>query len=454
MSSPVSTVVDPVFAAIRSREFARLDARGQAYLDYTGSALYGVTQVRRHQQLLEQGIYGNPHSTHEPSCASTDVMVAARRRVLRFFDVDESTHEVCFTANASAASKLVAESYPFAPDRGLVLAADNHNSVLGTREFARRAGAPVTVLPLDEALRLGPETAKRIDEARTPGGGLLAYPAQSNFTGVVHPQSLVGAARERGWDVLLDIAAFAPSHPFSLRACPADFVIVSFYKLFGYPTGLGALVARRESLARLRRPWFAGGTVLFVSVQAERHQLKAGAEAFEDGTPSFLAVSALDAGFDLLEEVGMTRLQAHVERLSARLLGGMRALRHANGRPVVRVYGPPDMTDRGGAIAFNLLDPDGGLVSYEDGELAASRAGVSFRGGCFCNPGAAEAAFHFDPETTARCFDQLAADFSIPAFGACIGSDKEVGALRASVGLANNDQDIDRALAVLTSYRR
>ena len=52
------------------------------------------------------------------------------------------------------------------------------------------------------------------------------------------------------WKVLLDAAAFAPTQPLDLSQFPADFVAVSFYKMFGYPTGLGALLVRPPPLHR------------------------------------------------------------------------------------------------------------------------------------------------------------------------------------------------------------
>lgn len=36
---------------------------------------------------------------------------------------------------------------------------------------------------------------------------------------------------------------------------------LSFYKIFGYPTGLGALLVRRDSLQILRKGYFGGGAV-------------------------------------------------------------------------------------------------------------------------------------------------------------------------------------------------
>ena len=430
---------------IREREFSRLDRENHAYLDYTGSALYAESQLRAHHSLLAAGLFGNPHSESGPSRASTDVMNAARDLVLDFFDVDASTHDVCFTANTTAAIKLVAESYPFSAERSLVLSVDNHNSINGIREFARRANAKISYLALDRDLRL----RQPIDWPSGPG--LFAFPAQSNFSGVRHPLSLVAEAQRRGFDVMLDVAAFVPSQRISLREVEADFVALSFYKLFGYPTGLGALVARRDSLARMRRPWFSGGTVMYASVEADTHRLRPQHEAFEDGTPDFLGIAALPAGFALLDQVGTSELSAHVTELASMLLGELQSMRHDNGAPLVRIYGPLDMCSRGGAIAFNVCDRGGEVIPYAIVEEAARSAGVSMRGGCFCNPGASEVAFGLGRDRISGCFDSIGETFTVERFASCV--DSPVGAVRVSVGMANNRADVLRALDVVVSFR-
>ena len=436
------------FAELRQREFARLDTNRVAYLDYAGSALYAESQVDAHRSQLARNIFGNPHSEHAASAASTSAIEKARRRVLRFLDAGDD-YVVCFTANTTAAIKLVAEAYPFARDAECVLAADNHNSVNGIREFARRAGAPVEYLPLRGDLHLHHPEARLAQF----GGGLFAFPAQSNFSGVQHPLSLVTTARSLGYNVLLDAAAFVHAHPLSLRACPADFAVLSFYKVFGYPTGVGALVARRDALERLARPWFSGGTVDYASVQNQRHQLRPLAGGFEDGTASFLDIAALEPGFALRDRVGATSLSQHVMELTTVLLEGLMEMHHADGAPMVRVYGPAlNTSGRGGTVAFNVLDRDGRCVPFGLVTDRANAAGVHLRSGCFCNPGAAEAAFNFDADRMARCLDSLGSGFSIPRLQRCLGPDVAVGAVRASVGLANNRRDIRRALDVVASF--
>ena len=443
-------VPDTFFDDLRQREFARLDASNLAYLDFTGSALYAESQIAAHVRDLERGVFGNPHSAHAPSHTSTHVLDAARADVLRLLDADPAAYGVIFTANASAALKLVGEAYPFGAAAGFVLTTDNHNSVRGIGEYARRAGAAVHELPLDDELRLLDTDAHlRALEPR----GLFAFPAQSNFSGVIHPLGLVGRAQALGFDVLLDAAAYLPTHALSLRETPADFIVVSFYKLFGFPTGVGALVARLDALARLVRPWFAGGTVTHVSVFLDRYHLRPGHEAFEDGTPNFLGIAALAPGFALLEAVGMPRLTAHVQRVTARLLDGLASLTQGGGAPLVRIYGPVSMVDRGGTVAFNVLDRAGNPVPFEEVERRGRDAGVAMRGGCFCNPGASERAFGGDPDRARVCLDELHDRFTPERLRACLGPGAAVGAMRASVGLPTNDRDVDRAIEVVAGFR-
>jgi len=443
--------LDERFESLRAKEFGRLDAGGHVYLDYTGSGLYAESQLRRHEDFLEHHVLGNPHSENPTSSAATGLVEDARRDVLRFFGADPEQYTVVFTANASAALKLVGEAFPFTEGSRFTLVQDNHNSVHGIRVYAERAGAEVTYLPVTDDLRVDPEVT--LPEAgHAPG--LFAFPAQSNFSGVQHPLSLVDAAHAAGYDVLLDAAAFVPTNPLDLSQAPADFVAVSFYKMFGFPTGIGALIARQESLARLRRPWFAGGTVEYVSIQGRRHRLFPGAEGFEDGTPNFLAIGAVSAGLRFLEDVGMEQIHERIHGFSERLLGVLPELRHDNGGPLVELYGPDSVESRGGTVAFNLLDPEGQIVPYDVVERAAGSAGISLRGGCFCNPGAAEAALGLDRPETLDCLDAMPRGaFSLDKLRECLDYEVAVGALRVSVGIATNERDLDCLESFLETFR-
>jgi selenocysteine lyase/cysteine desulfurase len=119
----------------------------------------------------------------------------------------------------------------------------------------------------------------------------------------------------------------------------------------------------------------------------------------------------------------------------------------------VCVHGPADGRDRGGTVALNVLDPTWRAVDYRLVEARAGEAGISVRGGCFCNPGAAAHALGFTRAGTARCFRAALRDgFDLDRLRACMGG-APVGAIRVSVGLASLERDVLRFVEMLASFR-
>ena len=446
-----------VLDELRESDYGRLDRLGHVYLDYTGGGLYAASQIRRHMAMLEDHVLGNPHSDNPTSMASTHFVDEARDAVLAFFSADPAEYDVVFTANASGALKLVGESYPFCEGGRFLLTYDNHNSVNGMREFARRAGAAVTYLPVgDPELRLDPAMVTAELQTAGSGCGLFAFPAQSNFSGVQHPLEIIDEAHALGWDVLLDCAAFAPTNRLDLSAIKPDFVPLSFYKMFGYPTGIGALIVRREKLSKLRRPWFAGGTITLASVQgAGWHHLASGHVGFEDGTVDYLGLPAVHIGLDHLSAIGIDVIHQRVASLSRWLLGEMTAVTHGDGSPLVRIFGPATTECRGATIAFYLLAPDGTPYDVDAMELSAGRRLISLRTGCFCNPGDGEVAHRITRDDMAECFAERAQPVTFTECHDIIRdtTGKMPNTMRVSLGLASNFADVYRLMEFVAGFR-
>ncbi|MFJ5262457.1 aminotransferase class V-fold PLP-dependent enzyme [Streptomyces sp. NPDC088387] len=457
---------DPyTFAELRAHEFGYLDEGGHTYLDHTGAGLPPRSLVTGSAERITGGLFGNPHSESPASRASGLLLTEARQAVLRHFNADPAEYAVIFTPNATGALRLVGEAYPFARGDRLVMSLDNHNSVNGLREYARRRGATTAYIPVtgpglhmdEERLRtalaahprrFGPR--RRHPPARSRG--LLAYPAQSNFTGVQHSLEWIATAQRHGYDVLLDAAAFVPANPLDLGRYQPDFTVVSWYKVFGHPTGVGSLIARRPALARLRRPWFSGGTIYAVSAQAQWHVLADDEAAFEDGTVNFLSVPDITAGLAWIDRIGMDRVHAHVTALTGRLLAGLRGLRHSDGSPLIRVYGPDRVdTARGATVALNVLDADGRIVDERVVTRDSAAHGISLRTGCFCNPGAGEAAFAL-PLNRLRSAARSRLT-SLEDYLELLGL-PSAGAVRISLGVSSQPKDIETFLAfVARTYR-
>ncbi|HEX9838916.1 MAG TPA: aminotransferase class V-fold PLP-dependent enzyme [Anaerolineales bacterium] len=434
---------------LRATEYARLDIGGHIYLDYTGGGLYAESQLHRHNRLLAEHVFGNPHSSNPTSQAATQLVEHAREYVLKFFNADPDEYLAIFTPNASGALKLVGESYPF-PGGRYLLTFDNHNSVNGIREFAHARGADVTYIPI--ALPDMRVDASHLDRelARPSKGGhnLFAYPAQSNFSSVQHPLEWIGEAHKNGWDVLLDAAAFVPTNKLDLSVVKPDFVPVSFYKMFGYPTGLGALIARSEALAKLHRPWFAGGTITVASVQGGKYYMADGARAFEDGTIDYLNIPAVEIGLKHIESIGYDVIHERVRSLAGWLLDNLTSMKHSNGRQLVRVYGPTTTQGRGGAVTVNFYDKEDNAIDHRFIEDQANEANISLRTGCFCNPGAGEVALGISRVELDVCFTSPGHEdrLSVDDFRLCIDG-KSSGAVRISVGMVTNFNDVQRFLA-------
>jgi molybdenum cofactor sulfurtransferase len=242
-------------------------------------------------------------------------------------------YAVIFTSGATAAQKLVGECFPWSPSSEFCHTMDNHTSILGIREYVRAAGAQTSVVDHNSACQCSSEHFDNKRQARgisttSPTFSLYAFPAESNFSGRRYDLSRhLKRARSGGighsgpqsthtWKVLVDAAKYCATSPLDLSKYDADFVTISLYKIFGYPTGLGCLVVRRDALSLLRKPYFGGGTVDAVSATDNFLVTRAGPERFEDGTLNFLAIESALVGFsDVLGRRPLSRIAQHLEGL-------------------------------------------------------------------------------------------------------------------------------------------
>jgi len=262
---------------------------------------------------------------------------------------------------------------------------------------------------------------------------------------VQHPLAWIELAHEHGWDVLVDCAAFVPTNRLDLSQWHPDFVPLSFYKIFGYPTGIGCLLARKQALQRLHRPWYAGGTLAFSSVIAAKEAgagfyRTPGAAGFEDGTVNYLNIPAVEIGLKYIANIGIDLIHERVACLTGWLLGQLTALRHSNGTSVVHIYGPVTTEWRGGTIAFNFVNPHGKRLDCYEMQKKINQLSMSVRSGCFCNPGVREVAMGFEAEDLVNCLkdkDRISYEQFVDVIDAQLA-----GALRISVGVASNFADV------------
>jgi molybdenum cofactor sulfurtransferase len=428
------------FDTLRSQDYENLDAQQHVYLDYTGGNLFPKQLILQHQNMLLNNILGNPHSINPSSLKATQLVEEARQKVLSFFNADDY---ICiFTSNASGALKIVGESYPFNETSNFLLTSDNHNSVNGIRLFCKAKKGTVQYIPMQvENLELDEVFLENaLSNAPSSNNNLFAFPAQSNVSGVKHNLNWIAKAQAKGFDVLLDAAAFVPSSPLDLHLYQPNFVSISFYKIFGYPTGIGALLVKKSSFHKLQKPWFAGGTVTIVSVAEQKEFLAQGHERFEDGTINYESIPAVTIGLDFITKIGLPNLQKRVVDCIAYLSTQLLALQHSNGNAIVKIFGPNGFANRGGTIIMNFFDVDGTIFPYYDIEQKASQQNFSIRCGCFCNPGIDEVNSCISTEQMTQYFSSRE-EFELQDMLQFIG--KMRGGTRISVGLASNKADLD-----------
>ena len=446
-----------IFKCLRDRDFSRLESHGCTYLDYTGAALAPASLLDKHYNFLRMNILGNPHSENQPSALATQEDIAARQAVLSFCNADPSIYTVVWTANTSAAIKLVGESFPFGRNGAFIYAPDSHNSVLGISEFARSKGASVKGFKFrkkwsssydyedleQELSSLGNSSNGLCMPFRsTKSGKLLVFPAQSNVSGVKHcTERILDAAHQRGWDVMIDTAALAPTSGVDLSRIQPEFLGLSFYKIFGYPTGIGCLVAKKSALARCVKPWFAGGTIRVVTalpdVLLRIDHDQASSASWEDGTINFQQTSAVKMGLEWLESIGIENIRNHTSSLAAWVESSLRSMRWSNGQHFCFIPEVSEDDDRGSSVSLLVLTPSGRAVPHRILESKATLANFAIRTGVFCNPGSGTLFSQWHRATSLRDFQAHAAEY------------RAMGLMRISVGIPTTFEDCYRFITFL-----
>ncbi len=441
---------DKYFNKLREKEYHRLSRNKHVYLDYTAGSLYSSYQINLHNKILKQNVFGNPHSSNPTSKLATKLVEEARKKILEFFHAED--YYCIFTQNSSGALKIIGECYPFGPESHFLLLSDNHNSVNGIREYCKNRGGEYTYSKIQfEDLNLDADNLiTNLDSHKDKTHKLFAYPAQSNVSGVKHDLSWVKKAQNKGWDVLLDAAAFTPTNELNLTLTPADFVCISFYKIFGYPTGLGCLLVKKSKFRKLKKHWFAGGTVTLASVMSPNYFLAGDHEKFENGTINYLDIPALKIGLDYIETIGINRIYERVDSLIKYLFDEIKELKHDSGIKQVNVFGPKDRKRAGGTLIMTFLDSDGELIPFEVIEDRTNAKMISIRSGCFCNPG-------IDEINNCLSTEELASYFSSRDKGDYLDMisflNKMRGATRVSVGLATSKTDLDTFVEFINSLK-
>ncbi|HZS88301.1 MAG TPA: cysteine desulfurase [Chloroflexota bacterium] len=404
----------PIDVAALRAEFPvlerRINGHPLAYLDSAATTLKPrsvLDALDRYNRTATANVHRGVYTLAEEA---TELYEGARERVAALVNAP-SSEQIIYTRNTTEAINLVALSWGRSNlrDGDLIVCSEmeHHSNLVPWQMLAGATGARLEFVPIDDAGHLRLEV---LDDLLGQGPRLVAITAVSNVLGTINPvASIIRKAHDAGARVLLDAAQSIPHQPVDVAALDVDWLAFSGHKMYG-PTGIGVLYGRRSLLEEM--PPVLGGGDMIRRVGLRASTWNDLPWKFEAGTPAIAEAIGLGAAADFLLAAGLDRVWSHERALVEYAMG---RLAEIDG---VRVYGPPEVAEHGGAISFNVGDVHPhDVASVLDGEGIAIRAGH-------------------------HCAQPLIERLGVAATS------------RASVGLYTTTDDIDRLIAGLATVKR
>ena len=313
---------------------------------------------------------------HQLAEEATDAYENARAVVAQF--IKASIDEVVFTKSATESLNLIAYAIGNAPkgnrffldskDKIVVSEMEHHANLIPWQQLAARTGAQLGWFEVTEAGRLD---LTNIEKVITENTKVVALTHQSNVLGTINPLAeIIKRAHAVGAVVVLDACQSAPHMPIDVKQLDIDFLVFSGHKAVG-PTGVGVFWGKSELLAQLP-PFLTGGSMI-ESVTMTSATWAPAPRKFEAGVPNMAQAVGLGAALTYLDSIGMQKIFDHEKTLTASLLSKLSEIES------LRVIGPKEMVDRGGAVSF-IVD---GIHPHDLGQYLDSK-GIAVRTGHHC----------------------------------------------------------------------
>jgi len=381
---------------------------GLVFLDTAASAQKPAAVIDEVSEFYRND-YANVHrGVYRLSARSSERFEAARETVRRFLNAPD-TREIVFVRNATEGINLVAYSWGqtfLKPgDEVLVTELEHHANIVPWQLIRERTGLKLVAAPIDATGGLDLATFERLLGPRTR---LVAVTQLANATGAMVPvEAIARMAHAHGAKLLIDGCQAAPRMPVDVQALGCDFYVFSGHKTYG-PTGIGVLWAKYDLLEAMP-PWQGGGDMI-LNVTFEKSTFQDPPHRFEAGTPDISGAIGLARALDYIDALGRDAIAAHEADLTG--YGADRIAR----LPGVRLV--PAGQRRFGILSFHV---DG--IHPHDLAQVLDQHGVAVRAG------------H-------HCAQPLLDKLDLPA------------TTRASLGIYNDESDIDALCAAITAAQK
>ncbi|KAL6554701.1 hypothetical protein OROHE_007440 [Orobanche hederae] len=387
---------------IRSREYTQLSLSSHVCLNYIGVGLFSHSQVKSQYTSV---IPIPPVSSSKPDFTlfgvtlestslksqllhqgqGSELESAIKKRIADFLNISLiNDYSMVFTANKSAAFRLVAGSYPFQTCRKLLTVYDHESEALEAMvSTSEKNGARLMAAEFKwprlriYSAKLRKMIVRKNKKKKKNSRGLFVFPLQSRMSGTSYSYQWMMMAQEHGWHVLLDACALGPKDmdSFGLSLFRPDFLFCSFYKVFGEnPTGFGCLFVKK-SIVPILEDSACGGIVSITPARSvlcfredspgktytelERQLASLGINEEYVNTVGNESSNIECTCLDHVDSLGLMLVSSRGRYLINWLVSALMKLQHPNrldSFPLVAIYGPKVKFDRGPALAFNIYD--------------------------------------------------------------------------------------------------
>jgi cysteine desulfurase / selenocysteine lyase len=354
--------------------YQEVNEKPLVYLDNAATSQKPLAVLDALQNYYRRDNANVHRGVHTLSSRATDAYEGARDKIAAFINA-ASRQEIVFTRNATEAINLVAYSWGHAnlePGDEIILSVmEHHSNLIPWQILAQRTGAVLKFVELTDTQEFDLDHFRSLISNKTK---LVSVVHVSNTLGCINPvEEIAAIAHTHGARVLIDACQSVPHMPIDVQAMDCDWLVASGHKMCG-PTGIGFLYGKLDLLRSM--PPFLGGGEMIADVYLDHSTYADLPHKFEAGTPAIGEAIALGAAVDYLTGIGMDKIHAYEEELTAHLFRRLAEI------PELKIYGPQPKSDGSGRAA--LASFTAGDVHPHDLSTILDQNGVAIRAGHHC----------------------------------------------------------------------
>ncbi|MBM7661447.1 cysteine desulfurase/selenocysteine lyase [Bacillus mesophilus] len=346
----------------------QVNGKKLVYLDSAATSQKPLRVIEALEKYYKEYNSNVHRGVHTLGTRATDGYEGAREKIRKFINAS-SMEEIIFTRGTTTALNTVATSYARetlkSGDEIVITYMEHHSNIIPWQQVAKKTGATLKYLPLQEDGSISLEEARNTITSNTK---IVSIMHVSNVLGVINPiKELTEIAHQNGAIMVVDGAQSTPHMKIDVQDLNCDFFAFSGHKMCG-PTGIGVLYGKKQLLEKMEPVEFGGEMIDFVELQDSTW--KELPWKFEAGTPIIAGAIGLGAAIDFLEEIGLDNINAHDQKLAKYASERMAEIEG------LKIYGPKERT---GLVTFTMDD-----VHPHDVATVLDAEGIAVRAGHHC----------------------------------------------------------------------